>query len=47
MNLKNSNEPLSGVGTAFSSSLFGLTGSLCLGLIDLLTGRTQNDFIKS
>ena len=40
MNLKNGlNEPLSGMGTAFSSSLFGLTGSLCLGLIDLLTGE--------
>ena len=48
MNLKNGlNEPLSGMGTAFSSSLFGLTGSLCLGLIDLLTGRAQNDFINS
>ena len=46
MNLKNGlNEPLSGMGTAFSSSLFGLTASLCLGLIDLLTGRAQNDFI--
>ena len=48
MNLKNGlNEPLSGMGTAFSSSLFGLIGSLCLGLIDLLTGRAQNDFITS
>ena len=48
MNLKNGlNEPLSGMGTAFSSSLFGLTGSLCLGLIDLLTGRAQNDFITA
>ena len=48
MNLKSGlNEPLSGMGTAFSSSLFGLTGSLCLGLIDLLTGRAQNDFITS
>ncbi len=46
MNLKNGlNEPLAGMGTAFSSSLFGLTGSLCLGFIDLLTGRAQNDFI--
>ena len=46
MNLKNGlNEPLSGMGTAFSSSLFGLAGSLCLGLIDLVTGRAQNDFI--
>ena len=48
MNLKNGlNEPLSGMGTAFSSSLFGLTASLCLGLIDLLTGRAQNDFITA
>ena len=48
MNLKNGlNEPLSGMGTAFSSSLFGLTGSLCLGLIDLLTGRAQNNFITA
>ena len=48
MNLKNGlNEPLSGMGTAFSSSLFGLTGSLCLGLIDLFTGRAQNDFITA
>ena len=39
------NEPLAGMGTAFSSSLFGLTGSLFLGFIDLLTGRAQNDFI--
>ena len=46
MNLKNGlNEPLAGMGTAFSSSLFGLTGSLFLGFIDLLTGRAQNDFI--
>ena len=46
MNLKNGlNEPLAGMGTAFSSSLFGLTGSLCLGFIDLLGGRAQNDFI--
>ncbi len=46
INLKNGlNEPLAGMGTAFSSSLFGLTGSLCLGFIDLLTGRAQNDFI--
>ena len=47
INLKNGlNEPLAGMGTAFSSSLFGLTGSLCLGFIDLLTGRAQNDFIS-
>lgn len=46
MNLKNGlNEPLAGMGTAFSSSLFGLTGSLCLGFVDLLGGRAQNEFI--
>ena len=48
MNLKNGlNEPLAGMGTAFSSSLFGLTGSLFLGFIDLLTGRAQSDFIST
>ena len=30
---------------AFSSSLFGLSGSLCLGFIDLQLGKTQNDFL--
>ena len=28
-------EPLNGMGTAFSSSLFGLSGSLILGFLDL------------
>ncbi len=37
--------PLSGMGIAFSSSLFGLTGSLCLGFIDLQLSKTQNDFL--
>lgn len=37
--------PLSGMGVAFSSSLFGLAGSLCLGFIDLQLGKTQNDFL--
>lgn len=47
MNLKEGlNEPLAGMGTAFSSSLFGLSGSLCLGFIDLQCNRAQNDFIN-
>lgn len=36
--------PLSGMGTAFSSSLFGLSGSLILGFLDLQIGRAQNRF---
>ena len=36
--------PLSGMGTAFSSSLFGLAGSLILGFLDLTTGQAQNRF---
>ncbi|MCZ6494907.1 MAG: flagellar motor protein MotA [Alphaproteobacteria bacterium] len=36
--------PLSGMGTAFSSSLFGLAGSLVLGFLDLQTGQAQNRF---
>jgi len=36
--------PLSGMGTAFSSSLFGLGGSLILGFLDLQTGQAQNRF---
>ncbi len=36
--------PLSGMGTAFSSSLFGLTGSLILGFLDLQAGQAQNRF---
>jgi hypothetical protein len=36
--------PLTGMGTAFSSSLFGLTGSLILGFLDLQAGRAQNRF---
>ena len=35
-------EPLSGMGTAFSSSLFGLAGSLVLGFLDLQAGQAQN-----
>jgi hypothetical protein len=36
--------PLSGMATAFSSSLFGLAGSLALGFIDLQLGQAQNRF---
>ncbi len=36
--------PLSGMGTAFSSSLFGLAGALVLGFVDLQTGHAQNRF---
>lgn len=37
-------EPLSGMGIAFSSSLFGLAGSLILGFLDLQAGQAQNRF---
>ena len=36
--------PLSGMGISFSSSLFGLAGSLALGFLDLQTGQAQNRF---
>lgn len=36
--------PLDGMGTAFSSSLFGLAGSLILGFLDLQAGQAQNAF---
>ncbi len=36
--------PLSGMGTAFGTSLFGLAGSLVLGFLDLQTGQAQNRF---
>lgn len=36
--------PLTGMGTAFSSSLFGLAGSLILGFLDLNAGQAQNQF---
>ena len=38
--------PLSGMGTAFSSSLFGLAGSVVLGFIDLQTGQAQGRFFN-
>ena len=37
-------KPLSGMGTAFSSSLFGLGGSLILGFLDLQCNQAQNRF---
>ncbi|MDC1215078.1 flagellar motor protein MotA, partial [Rhodospirillales bacterium] len=36
--------PIDGMGTAFSSSLFGLAGSLVLGFLDLQAGQAQNRF---
>ncbi len=37
-------EPLGGMGTAFSSSLFGLAGSVVLGFLDLQAGQAQSRF---
>jgi hypothetical protein len=37
-------EPLQGMGTAFSSSLLGLGGSLILGFLDIQAGHAQNRF---
>ena len=39
--------PLKGMGTAFSSSLFGLAGSLILGFLDLQAGQAQNRFFNA
>jgi hypothetical protein len=36
--------PLAGMGISFSSSLFGLAGSLVLGFLDLQAGQAQNRF---
>ncbi len=38
--------PLRGMGTAFSSSLFGLSGSLILGFLDLQAGQAQGRFFN-
>jgi hypothetical protein len=44
-NLKNGlAAPLNGMGISFSSSLFGLAGSLVLGFLDLQAGQAQNRF---
>jgi len=37
---------LGGMGTAFSSSLLGLAGSLVVGLLDLFAGHGQNRFYR-
>jgi hypothetical protein len=37
-------QPLAGMGISFSSSLFGLAGSLVLGFLDLQTSQAQNRF---
>ncbi|MGH6674528.1 MAG: flagellar motor protein MotA [Xanthobacteraceae bacterium] len=39
--------PLGGMGISFSSSLFGLAGSLILGFLDLQTNQAQNRFYTS
>ncbi len=39
-------QPLSGMGVAFSSSLFGLAGSLVLGFLDLQAGHGQRRFFN-
>ncbi len=39
-------QPLSGMGVAFSSSFFGLAGSLVLGFTDLQTGHAQRRFFN-
>ena len=39
-------EPLKGMGTAFSSSLFGLGGSLVLGFLDIQASHAQNRFFN-
>ena len=36
--------PLKGMGTAFSASMFGLSGALVLGFLDLTAGQAQNRF---
>jgi len=38
--------PIAGMGTAFSSSLFGLAGSLVLGFLDLQASQSQNRFFN-
>ena len=38
--------PLQGMGTAFGASLFGLSGSLVLGFMELQAGQAQNRFFN-
>ncbi|HXI87758.1 MAG TPA: hypothetical protein VNH64_09885, partial [Parvularculaceae bacterium] len=42
--IANLRQPLSGMGTAFSSSLFGLGGSLTVGFLDLQASQAQGRF---
>jgi hypothetical protein len=42
--IRNLREPLGGMGTAFSSSLFGLGGSLVVGFLDLQSSAAQGRF---
>ena len=42
--IRNLQEPLGGMGTAFSSSLFGLGGSLVVGFLDLQASQAQGRF---
>jgi hypothetical protein len=42
--INNLKAPLSGMGTAFSSSLFGLSGSLVVGFLDLQSSQAQGRF---
>jgi hypothetical protein len=39
-------QPLAGMGTAFSASMFGLSGALVLGFLDLTAGQAQNRFFN-
>ena len=39
-------KPLRGMGTAFSASMFGLSGALVLGFLDLTAGQAQNRFFN-
>ena len=42
--IRNLQEPLGGMGTAFSSSLVGLGGSLIVGFLDIQAGQAQSRF---
>ncbi len=39
-------KPLQGMSTAFSASMFGLSGALVLGFLDLTAGQAQNRFFN-
>ena len=39
-------KPLDGMGTAFSASMFGLSGALILGFLDLTAGQAMNRFFN-